>query len=146
MIWRIAKGDGLNSDMTYKKNSLATVGYVSGKRPLYPVRKFLKNFECRLVNTAEIVEKAREHASIRGEVWTWLDEWSVDKEAGLQWVNDQQTLVFEMPLKKVDLNFCQQIWMTQPDLSEHMTIGENGFVRLWWETVELARHKIFALG
>jgi hypothetical protein len=131
--------------MNYKKNSLATVGYVNGKRPYYPVRKFLRNFDCRLVDTAEIIARAKEEAVIRGEVWTWMDKWSADKEAGLRWVNDQQTLVIEVPMKKVDLNFCQQIWFFQPDLFGHMRYGVHGFVRLWWNTVESVHHNILAV-
>ena len=74
-----------------------------------------------------------------------MDKWSEEKEGGLQWVNDQQTLVIEVPMKKVDLNFTQQIWFFRPDLFEHMEWGVHGFVRVWWNTIESAHHKIMAV-
>jgi hypothetical protein len=112
-------------------------------RRVYPVRRFLKNCGGRLVDTPDIVQRVHEQEAVRGEVWAWVDKWA--NEEGLEWANDWQTLVFELPLAKVDLNFAQQIWMFQVHIFGHMSWGGNGFVRLWWDSQQSASNRIHAV-
>jgi hypothetical protein len=102
----------------------------------YPqVRKFLKDFACRLTGADAIEETIRKIASARGEDWPWVARWAA--EEGPRWVNDAETLVFEVPLETLAgaraLNFTQEVWMLQPSLFEYQAWGDRGFVRAWWD-------------
>jgi hypothetical protein len=99
------------------------------------VRKFLKEFACRLTGADPIEQEIRKVASTRGENWPWVAKWAAKE--GPQWVNDMETLVFEVPLETLAgsqaLNFTQQVWMLQPTRFEYQTWGDRGFVRVWWD-------------
>lgn len=100
------------------------------------VRKFLEEFHCRLTRADAIEETIRKIASARGEDWPWVAKWAAKE--GPQWVNDMQTLVFEVALETLAgsqaLNFTQQVWMLQPSSFGYQVWGDRGYVRVWWDT------------
>ena len=71
----------------------------------------------------------------RGEDWPWVQSWIA--EEGSTWVNDLETLVFEVPLTnltgRASLGFTQDVWMLQPSVFEYQTWGGRTFVRMWWD-------------
>jgi hypothetical protein len=99
------------------------------------VRKFLKAFGCRLVETSVMEEIIRGIAKARGEDWPWVEKWF--REEGPRWVNDMETLFFEPPLENLtgsqSLEFTQQVWMLQPSIFEYQVWGDRAFVRMWWD-------------
>jgi hypothetical protein len=99
------------------------------------VRKFLREFACRLTEVDAIEQEIRKVASVRGENCPWVAKW-VAKE-GPQWVNDMETLVFNVPLETLagsrSLHFTQQVWMLQPTSFGYQVWGDRGFVRVWWD-------------
>ncbi len=99
------------------------------------VRKFLKEFACWLTGADVIEQEIRKVASARGENWPWVTKWAAKE--GPRWVNDIETLVFEVPLETLAgsqaLNFTQQVWMLQPSSFGYVVWGDRGFVRVWWD-------------
>ncbi len=99
------------------------------------VRKFLKEFACRLTGADVIEQEIRKVASARGENWPWVAKWAAKE--GPRWVNDMETVVFEVPLETLAgsraLNFTQQVWMLQPSSFGYVVWGDRGFVRVWWD-------------
>ena len=104
------------------------------------VKKFLKEFACRLVEANDIEEAIRGIAAARGEGWTWVARYV--EEEGTRWVNDLETLVFEVPLENLtgsqSLNFTQHVWMLQPSIFAYQNWGGRGFVRMWWDRTRSA--------
>jgi hypothetical protein len=101
---------------------------------LQQVTRFLKTFGCSLIGRDDIEGRIRAIARDRGEDWPWVDKWV--KEEGPEWVNDMETLVFEVPLENLtgsdSLNFTHQVWMLQPSLFGYQSWGDRAFVRMWW--------------
>jgi hypothetical protein len=99
------------------------------------VQKFLKDFAGRMAETSAIEETIRGIARARGEDWSWVTKWV--EEEGPRWVNDMETLVFEVPLENLtgsqSLNFTQGVWMLQPSIFEYQVWDDRGFVRMWWD-------------
>jgi hypothetical protein len=97
--------------------------------------EFLKTYGCRLIDHAEITGEIRRMMNNRGENWPWVDRWA--SEDALAWVNDLQTLVFEIPLASLTglncLNFAQEVLQFQTSLFEHQTWGNRTFVRMYWD-------------
>jgi hypothetical protein len=107
---------------------------------IHQVKKFLKSYGCRLVEAEDIVDRRRDVAMHRGEDWAWVDRWAA--EAPSKWINNMETLVFEVPLGNLtgskSLNFAQDMWMLQPNLFAYMVSGDRGFVRMWWDPLRSA--------
>jgi hypothetical protein len=97
--------------------------------------KFLKSYGCRLIDHAEITGEVPRMMNNRGENWPWVEKWA--SEDALAWVNDLQTLVFEIPLASLTglncLNFTQEVLQFQTSLFEHQTWGNRMFVRMYWD-------------
>ncbi len=104
------------------------------------VKKFLKSYGCRLVEAEDIVKRIRDVARNRGEEWPWVARWAA--EAQSKWINNMETLVFEVPLDNLtgstSQNFAQDKWMLQPSVFAYQTSGEPGFVRMWWDPLRSA--------
>ncbi len=96
------------------------------------VKKFL-SYGCRLVAAEDILERIRDVARNRGEKWPWVARWAA--EAQSEWINNMETLVFEVPLDNLtgstSLNFAQDMWMLQPSVFAYVVWGDRGFVRMW---------------
>jgi len=73
-------------------------------------------------------------AKDRGEAWPWVDRWF--REEAPRWVNDMETVFFEIPLEKLtgsqSLSFTQHVWMLKPSVFEYQVWGGRAFVRMWW--------------
>jgi len=97
--------------------------------------KFLKTYGCRLIDHTEITGEIRRMMNNRGENWPWVEKWA--SEDALVWVNDLQTLVFELPLASLTglncLNFTQEVLQFQKSLFEHQSWGNRTFVRMYWD-------------
>jgi hypothetical protein len=94
------------------------------------VRDFLARYGCRLIDLPEIVERIDRRRA--GRDWPGMDKWIA--EAGPSWVNDMETLVFEVPVENLagrnSLDFTQRVWMLQPSLFEYMVEEGQGIVRV----------------
>jgi hypothetical protein len=79
-------------------------------------------------------------ARARGEDWPWVDRWF--REEAPRWVNDMETVFFEIPLEKLtgsqSLSFTQHVWMLQPSAFEYQVWGGRAFVRMWWHRKQSA--------
>ncbi len=99
------------------------------------VKKFLKCYGCRLVEAEDIVDAIRGVAIQRGEDWPWVDRSAAESRS--EWINNMETLVFEVPLVNLtgskSLNFAQDMWMLQPSVFAYQVWGDRGFVRMWWD-------------
>ena len=109
------------------KNSLGT--------RIDQIREFLKGFDCRLAEISDLEAIIRGIGRARAEDWPWVDRWFTEEAP--RWVNDMETLFFEVPLEKLSgaesLNFTQHVWMLQPSLFEYQVWGGRAFVRMWWD-------------
>jgi hypothetical protein len=99
------------------------------------VREFLETYGCYLADHADITGEILGVMNNRGEDWPWVQSWIA--EEGSTWLNDLQTLVFEVPLTnltgRASLGFTQEVWMLQPSVFEYQTWGGRTFVRMWWD-------------
>jgi hypothetical protein len=98
------------------------------------IRNFLKGFDCRMAEARALEGIIRGIAKARGESWPWVDRWI--KEEAPRWINDMETVVFEIPLEKLmgsqSLSFTQHVWMLQPSAFEYQVSDGRVFVRMWW--------------
>ena len=99
------------------------------------VTKFLRTYGCHLANHTDITNEIRGMMNTKGEDWPWVEKWAT--EDALAWVNDLQTVVFEVPLSNLAgrkcLDFTQEVWSFQPSVFEYQTWGGRTFVRIHWD-------------
>jgi hypothetical protein len=99
------------------------------------IRDFLNGFDCRMAEAGALKGIIRGIAEARCESWPWVDRWF--REEAPPWVNDMETVFFEIPLEKLtgseSLRFTQGVWMLQPSAFEYQVWGGRAFVRMWWD-------------
>jgi hypothetical protein len=98
------------------------------------IRDFLNAFDCRMAEASALEGIIRGIAKARGEAWPWVDQWF--REEAHRWVNDMETVFFEISLEKLtgshSLSFTQHVWMLQPSVFEYQVWSGRAFVRMWW--------------
>jgi hypothetical protein len=99
------------------------------------VNKFIRTYGCHLANHTDITEEILGTMNNRDEDWPWVKKWTTTDAPA--WVNDSQTLVFELPLSNLTgrncLDFTRDVWNFQPTIFEHQTWGGRTFVRMYWD-------------
>ena len=104
------------------------------------IRDFLNGFDYRMAEASVLEGIIRGIARARGEDWPWVDRWF--REEAPRWVNDMETVFFEIPLEKLtgsqSLSFTQHVWMLQPSAFEYQVWGGRAFVRMWWHRKQSA--------
>ena len=87
------------------------------------------------MDISDIVQRVEE--ARKGRDWSGMTKWVAEDGSG--WVNDQTTLVFEVPLNRLSgqssLGFTQEVWMLQPSLFEYLVLdgADYGIVRMRWD-------------
>jgi hypothetical protein len=66
--------------------------------PIPQVREFIEDFGCRIVEQDGLMQAIRDEERRRNAAWSWIGKF-LEEEAP-RWVNDQDTLVIEVPLAK----------------------------------------------
>ena len=107
-----------------------------------PVKEFLVNFGCALVEPSDLERAIREEER-RGKVaFAWLPKFL--NEVSPRWINDNYTLTFEVKMANLTgekcLGFTQAVWKLKPGVFEYQVWGGRGFVRMSWVARPLTRN------
>ena len=89
------------------------------------MKKLIEDFGCRIVEKDDLMQAIRDEERRRKAAWSWIDKFLEEETPG--WINDQDTLVIEVPLTNLAgdrcLHFTQQVWGLQVSRFEYTVWG-----------------------